>query len=106
MADIRRLPAPVAEMWSWQALAACRGMDSSFFFHPEGERGPARTDRENRAKAICRTCPVIADCRRHALAVQEPYGIWGGLSERERADIIRARSPRNVDTRETVESAC
>jgi len=40
------------------------------------------------AKAVCAQCPVLAACRAHALAVQEPYGIWGGLSEEERFEII------------------
>ena len=91
MADIRRLPVPVTEVWEWQMRGACRGMDSAFFFHPEGERGPARTNRETRAKQVCGTCPVLEQCRRHALSVHEPYGVWGGLSESERDDIIRGR---------------
>ena len=91
MADTRRLPVPVTEIWEWQVQGACRGMDSSFFFHPEGERGPARADREARAKEICRTCAVLEQCRCHALSVQEPYGVWGGLSESERDTIIRGR---------------
>ena len=86
MADIRRLPVPVTEIWEWQLQGACRGMDSAFFFHPEGERGPARANREARAKQICQRCPVLEQCRRHALAVHEPYGVWGGLSESERDD--------------------
>lgn len=90
MADIRRLPVPVTDIWDWQMHGACRGMDSAFFFHPENERGPARADREERAKEVCRACPVIDECRRHALTVQEPYGVWGGLSESERADLVRA----------------
>ncbi len=91
MADTRRLPVPVTEIWEWQVRGACRGMDSAFFFHPEGERGPARANREARAKQICRRCPVLEQCRRHALAVHEPYGVWGGLSESERDIIIRGR---------------
>lgn len=91
MADTRRLPTPVTETWDWQIRAACRGLDSSFFFHPEKERGPAKADREERAKQICRQCPVIESCRRHALAVQEPYGIWGGLSEAERDELARPK---------------
>ena len=94
MADIRRLPVPVTDIWDWQMHGACRGMDSGFFFHPEGERGPARANREARAKQICRTCPVLEQCRRHALAVHEPYGVWGGLSEAERDEIIRGRTRR------------
>lgn len=89
MADIRRLPVPVTDIWDWQMHGACRGMDSGFFFHPEGERGPARANREARAKQICGTCPVLEQCRRHALAVHEPYGVWGGLSEAERDVIVR-----------------
>jgi WhiB family redox-sensing transcriptional regulator len=58
------------------------------FFHPDGERGPRRKARENAAKTVCGTCPVIAQCRAHALSVQEPYGIWGGLTEEERFAII------------------
>ena len=88
MADTRRLPVPVTEIWEWQVRGACRGMDSALFFHPEGERGPARVNRESRAKQICQRCPVLEQCRRHALAVHEPYGVWGGLSEAERDLII------------------
>ncbi len=91
MADIRRLPVPVADIYDWQLRGSCRGMDSGFFFHPEGERGPARANREAQAKVICNACPVVEQCRRHALTVHEPYGVWGGLSESERDDIIRGR---------------
>lgn len=90
VADTRRLPVPVTTVWDWQMLGACRGMDSTVFFHPEGERGPARASREAEAKQVCRTCPVLDECRAHALAVHEPYGVWGGLSESEREEIIRA----------------
>ncbi len=89
MADIRRLPGPNGDLWDWQRLGACRGMDSAFFFHPEGERGPARASREAKAKEVCGRCPVVEQCRLHALSVQEPYGIWGGLSESERDGLIR-----------------
>jgi WhiB family redox-sensing transcriptional regulator len=80
-------------MWDWQLEGSCRGMDSAYFFHPDGERGPARARREAKAKSICRTCPVLETCRRHALAVHEPYGIWGGLSESEREAIIKTSKP-------------
>ncbi len=87
MADISRLPAPLADNYDWQYEGACRGEDPEAFFHPEGERGPARARREANAKAICATCPVIKQCATHALAVREPYGIWGGLSEDDRERI-------------------
>lgn len=92
MADTRRLPVPVADIWDWQMRGACRGMDSAFFFHPEGERGSARVGREARTKQVCQGCPVLEQCRRHALAVEEPYGVWGGLSESERDEIVRGRT--------------
>ncbi|MFF0147598.1 MULTISPECIES: WhiB family transcriptional regulator [Amycolatopsis] len=92
MADVSRLPNVVAEEWEWQLRGSCRGADSSLFFHTDNERGSARERRESRAKAICQTCPVLAQCRRHAMAVEEPYGIWGGLGEIERRELfMRAR---------------
>lgn len=87
-----QLPGPASSTWEWQLNGACRGADSSVFFHPDGERGRARAMREHRAKAICRECPVIEQCRSHALSVGEPYGIWGGLSESERDAILRPTS--------------
>ncbi|WP_219417457.1 WhiB family transcriptional regulator [Pseudonocardia nigra] len=96
MADTRRLPVPVTEVWEWQLRAECRGMDSAFFFHPENERGPARADREARAKDVCMRCPVLEQCRTHALAAHEPYGVWGGLSEAERDEIIRNSRGRSL----------
>jgi WhiB family redox-sensing transcriptional regulator len=87
MTDLRRLPPPSTAVWDWQLRAACRRMDSEVFFHPEGERGQARARREAGAKAVCRSCPVLRQCRTHALAVREPYGIWGGLSRPDRDRI-------------------
>lgn len=87
MTDISRLPAPQLDVWEWQLNGACRGQDTELFFHPEGERGPRRANREAAAKAVCATCPVLLACREHALTVREPYGVWGGLSEHEREDI-------------------
>lgn len=88
MTDISRLPGPQSEKWDWQLLGACRGVDTELFFHPEGERGPRRSNREAAAKAVCAGCPVLLACRRAALAAHEPYGIWGGLSEHEREELI------------------
>ncbi len=79
MADTRKLPTPVVEVWEWQMRSACRSMDSAYFFHPDGERGPARVARIKRAKQVCHGCPVLDQCRRHALSVEEPYGVWRGL---------------------------
>jgi WhiB family transcriptional regulator, redox-sensing transcriptional regulator len=92
MADTRRLPVPVTDVWDWQMRGACRGMDSTSFFHPDGERGSARAGREARAKQVCQACPVLEQCRAHALAVHEPYGVWGGLTESERAELTRSQT--------------
>jgi len=94
MADIQRLPGPNADEYEWQLHAACRGMDSSIFFHPADERGPAKARRTEKAKAVCRECTAIIECRTHALRAREPYGIWGGLSEEERAQALGLHSVR------------
>ena len=94
MADTTRLPGPLGERWEWQLDAACRGLDVAIFYHPPGERTQGRDKRIIAAKRICTTCPVITACRDHALRVREPYGIWGGLSESERADLLGVASLR------------
>jgi WhiB family transcriptional regulator, redox-sensing transcriptional regulator len=86
MADFSRLPGPNADLWDWQLRGLCRGKDSSLFFHPEGERGAARSSREVAAKEICLNCPVQIRCADHALKVREPYGVWGGMTEEEREE--------------------
>ena len=53
--------------WTWQSLAACRGMDTAIFYHPENERGPTRHRREWEAKRICQACPVVGPCLSWAL---------------------------------------
>lgn len=88
MAEIARLPKPLVEVWQWQQSGACRELPSEMFFHPDGERGPSRRRRENKALAICATCPVIEQCRNQSLKIQEPYGIWGGLTEEDRLAIL------------------
>jgi WhiB family transcriptional regulator, redox-sensing transcriptional regulator len=88
MSNVRRLPGPIADSWDWQLRGACRGRDSAQFFHPDGERGSSRSRREAKAKALCIGCPVRAECAAHALAVQEPYGVWGGFTEAERLRLL------------------
>lgn len=68
----------------WRESAACRGLDTGAFFAPDKERGHARTARERRALQICQACPVLTECRDQALAAAEPYGIWGGMTEKDR----------------------
>ena len=85
---------PVADDWDWQLSAACRGMDVETFYHPAGERWHQKNERITQAKRICRRCPVISQCATWALRTREPYEVWGGLSETERADILGVQSLR------------
>ncbi|WP_072687315.1 WhiB family transcriptional regulator [Rhodococcus marinonascens] len=94
MPSPNNLPGTNADIWDWQMHGLCRGVDSSMFFHPDGERGRARRQREMRAKEMCGRCPALTECRNHALRVSEPYGIWGGMSETEREGHPRHRRRR------------
>lgn len=91
MTEISRLPGPTADRWRWQMVGSCRSLGSETFFHPEGERGSARRNRATAAKSVCGGCPVLRQCREHALAVREPYGVWGGLTEEERQAVYAGR---------------
>jgi WhiB family redox-sensing transcriptional regulator len=68
----------------WRDLAECQYTDPDLFYP---ERGcPSRS-----AKAICFRCPVRAECLDYAMEHNETWGIWGGLSERQRATLRRER---------------
>src|SRR5947209_11308184 len=69
----------------WQDQAACLGMDPDLFFP---ERGASTRE----AKSICRSCVVREDCLEFALRNGEKFGIWGGMSERERRRVRRMRA--------------
>ncbi len=72
----------------WQNRAACRGPQATVFFPPSHfERKDEKAEREERAKAICSTCPVRQPCRAYAIKIREPHGIWGGLNEVERRQL-------------------
>jgi WhiB family transcriptional regulator, redox-sensing transcriptional regulator len=73
----------------WQHRAACKGPQSAVFFPPsQPERKEEREAREARAKEICAMCPVRRPCLDYAVAIREPHGIWGGLNELERKQLI------------------
>jgi WhiB family redox-sensing transcriptional regulator len=71
-----------AEDLGWQDRALCAETDPEAFFPEKG--GSTRE-----AKKVCRFCEVRAECLEYALENGERYGIWGGLSERERRRISR-----------------
>ena len=76
----------------WQVKAACRGPQSVVFFPPTHfERKDEKEERETQAKAICATCAVRQPCLDYALRIREPHGIWGGLNELERKQLVARR---------------
>ena len=78
---------------AWQLKAACRGPQAAVFFPPSTfERKDEKLERESRAKDICRTCPVRNPCLEYSVRIREPHGIWGGLNEAERKQLVLSRS--------------
>ncbi len=76
----------------WQVKAACRGPQAVIFFPPpQFERKDEKLEREHRAKDICATCSVREPCLDYALGIREPHGIWGGLNESERKELLTRR---------------
>jgi WhiB family transcriptional regulator, redox-sensing transcriptional regulator len=80
---IQTITSPDLE-WQQEALCAQTGGD---FFFPE----PGSSVRE--AKRICGLCPIRTACLEYALGNDERFGVWGGLSEKERLQIRRRREP-------------
>lgn len=69
----------------WMDDALCPQVDGDLFFPEKG--GSTRE-----AKKICGMCPVAAECLDYALAHGERFGIWGGVSERDRRRLALRRS--------------
>lgn len=74
-----------SEDLAWQDLAHCRGANPDLFF-------PERGASTRTAKGICRECAVQPECLEFAIVSSEKFGIWGGMSERERRKIRRQRA--------------
>lgn len=77
-------PPETVDPLAWMHQARCVGSDPELFF-------PARGESTREAKSICHACPVQPECLEHALTEGEKFGIWGGLSERERRRVRRRR---------------
>lgn len=69
----------------WRDEAACKDIGGDVFFPDHGDRSGSQN-----AKAICHECPVSAACLEYALADSTLYGIWAGLTQKERAGIRAA----------------
>lgn len=101
-----RPPAP-----GWHEHAACHGIDNDGRdrFHPSISETTATESRTQHqayetARNYCRTCPVTVACLRAALAAETPssrYGIWGGLSPRQRSDL-----PKHPTSAQLVDAVC
>jgi WhiB family redox-sensing transcriptional regulator len=77
------------ERLSWQEDGACRGSEPDVFF-------PVSDDDAWGAKQICRRCVVQTPCLVYALQNRERYGVWGGTTEKERAEMFRRGIARRV----------
>lgn len=68
---------------AWAERGACRDVDPDSLFVP----GAA----QHRAKRVCAACPVRTECLTEALDNRMEFGIWGGMTERERRSLLRRR---------------
>lgn len=67
----------------WRASAACRDADPDGLF--------VRGAEQNRAKTVCTACHVRTECLAEALDNRISFGVWGGMTERERRALLRRR---------------
>ena len=80
----------------WPSVAACRNGDPDALFVQGAE--------QNVAKRICRSCPVRYECLADALDNRIEFGVWGGMTERERRALLR-RHPQVASWRKMFEAA-
>lgn len=92
----QRAPARDDQAGPWHSEAACRRDEAGLFFAPSKEPTAARLAREQAAKRVCARCPVLVECREHALLLPEPYGVWGGLTAAERRVVLARRRRRDA----------
>lgn len=67
----------------WTSVAACRSSDPDALF----VQGAA----QHQAKVVCQGCPVRTECLAEALDQRMEFGVWGGMTERERRALLRRR---------------
>ena len=78
----------------WRADALCAEVGGDMWF-PDKNSNESVNNHVRQAKAICRQCPVAVQCLQFALDNQEYYGIWGGLTYRERRAWVKKQSASN-----------
>jgi len=78
----------------WMEDAACKGTATDVFF-------PLQWQSIKPAERICSRCPVIEECLGYAIANEEWYGIWGGLSENRRRGLIKQKREKERESSRT-----
>ena len=74
----------------WRDSAACRQVGPAAFF---AEPGPGERSANLQALRICRHCPVQAECLEFALDTDQRWGVWGGTTEMQRAEMKGRKRP-------------
>lgn len=82
----------------WMARGACVNHPTDLWFPSTSDGRKGRPSgmyagQAARAKKVCSTCPVVAECAAYAITNREEFGVWGGLDEDERRLIIRQSRP-------------
>jgi len=101
----------LGEWKDWRLRAACRDTGPDLFF-PVGLTGPAAVEDADAAKAVCRNCPVCAECLEFAMVSNQQAGVWGGATEEERRTLRRvfpsswlhSRNPSSARPRRSIRS--
>ena len=75
------LSAVAAGDQTWVSKALCRGTDPDALF--------VRGARQRQAAVICRRCPVMTECGAEALNNKVEFGVWGGMTERQRRSLLK-----------------
>lgn len=80
--DFDILTTPILEEKPWATFAACKEAGDVTFF-------PQTKAEARAALAVCAICPVRDECLDHAIETNERFGVWGGLTEKERRALVR-----------------
>ena len=87
---------PVYDEWAWQERSNCKDVDPDLFFLEPLLRGKEKREKERKAKAICKGCPVINECLEHAMRTPEYFGVWGGMTADQRNALLRKQGIRII----------
>lgn len=82
---------PRPDDWAWQQKGLCREVTSDIFFYEDQERGENKQARISQARAICSICPVKNECLEFSIRTNQSHGMWGGLTQDERKELIDGR---------------